>query len=972
MEEKMKIPTNAPQGSLDDIKSTLAAEIPEPQPALDSAQINPLEAPADPFGGGDTFTGEAVDVAGLGGVLGKVGKAVGKVAQKAVKTADDVAKAADDIKPPAIKPPEVKPPVTPKPGAYDPEKARALLNKDPELPPNSRRTDTRNFNMKKLQTPDDIKALIDDVARQNDGFESARRGVVTNEQTTLEAQTVSIEQLTGRKPSEAWNASQIKAGHEILLETGRRIVELKDAWKAGKATSDEDLLMFRQLLGQHAAVQEQLSGAAAEAGRALQIFNSVTQPGGKLRAMQVRDALEAMGGRDGVEKMIELVDQIGADPASLAKIARKTAWRRTADAISEWTINSMLSGPATHMANITGNVLAMSLHPLERATAAGIGKLLPGKSTVQIGEAAQMFAVTQGIKDGLRLGWRAIKTGEGVQGKIEAHRPAITAANFNMDEGNLFGKGVDLFGEWYVRLPGKAMQGTDEFFKAISSRMELNARAYRQAASEGMEGKAFGVRVQQLINDPPDEMLADAESFARYSTFTNSLWEGKGLLSKAGQAGQSVFADHPVAKLVIAPFIRTPVNIAKYIVERSPLEVVSPDFWNAMKVGGAKRELALARVSLGTMVATAMMSEYFTEPDENGVVNRKITGSGPDDPTAKAALLATGWQPNSILIDGKYVSYNRADPFGAVIGMYANALDIMEYAADDATIDETAAAVVLGTAESLMSKSYMSSLSEFFDVLTQKPGATLTGFAASQAGKPIPSWLNTVAKAADTDEDGNPILRDTRTGDALDQVLKTIKGRIPGLASGLPAKRDIWGEEIVKGGKISVLTPFPVSKAKDEQITARLIELDAVPGKLGKVVTYHGQTFDLVEADDGAGWIFNRYQEAAGKYARQILEKANLAEMNQTYDFDSIPPEGIEKLQGRIRDVYRDARQAAILVSVAQLQGVIAKDDKLPGMDELPDLAAQIDMEAAAALYKARAIGSRNLPPHMTGAQSER
>lgn len=953
-------------------------------------QPDTLLDPANPFDGSETFTGESEQVAGLGNILGKIGKAIvhtgekgaDNVAEKAAQaTADNIAIKAGEavLTPPAtvpvqaVKKAPVPKPKPPHPSAKlepaTPEKAKAAMEHTAPAAVDTARNDWRNFTLKRLSTSDDVKDMIDFVAQQEGGFQAARRGVVSNEQTTREAAAHSLEQLMGRQPAQAWNAAQIKAGHELMLETGKRIVELKDAWKAGLATSDEDLLTFRRLLAQHAAIQEQMSGAAAEAGRALQIFNSVTGSAGKLRAQQVRDALEAMGGRGGVEKMMDAIDKMGSTPEVIAQAARKTAWRRTADAVSEWTVNAMLSGPATHQANIAGNAIAMLMHIPERATAGLIGKVMPGPEHVQMGEAAQMmFGITQGMKDGFRLAWKAIKDGDATSaaGKMEWHDPAITAAKFNLPEDGLMGKAVDLFGEYYVRLPGRALQGEDEFFKALSMRMELNARAYRQAAQEGLSGTDFGKRVQQLINDPPDAMIADAQSFSRYSTFTNSLWEGKGLLSKAGQAGQSVFSDHPIAKLTIAPFIRTPVNIAKYIVERSPLEAISPDFWHAMKVGGAQRDLALARMSLGSLVGAAMMSEYYTQA-EDGNVTRRITGNGPDDPRARAALMATGWQPNSILMGDTYVSYNRADPFGAIIGMYANALDILEYSAGDETSDEVGAAVVLGTADALMSKTYMSSLAEFFDLLTTKPGATLTSFAAEQAGKPIPAWLSTVARATDTDADGNPILRDTRTGSAAEQFLKTIKARTPGLASGLPPKRDIWGQPIVKGGKLSVLTPFATSSAKDDQITARLIELDAVPPKLSKVVTWHGKALDLVEMDGGEGWLWDRYQEAAGVYSRKMLDKAGVAELNQKYDLASLPPEAISKAQDKIRDVYRNAKQAALVVTIAQSQGVIQKSDKLPTMEEVVDLASRLDMQGAGALFQAKPIGSRRLPPHMKG-----
>lgn len=965
----LKLPDSTASDPVSALLQTAADASPMPPEAPQPAAGFEDAPSGDAFDGSGTFTGERVDVAGIGGMLGKLGRGLG---EKVVKKVAEMKPPVADTNP--VYPAHTATPAAPKPAvpaqpAYDAARARTIAESPPALPANRNRTTRLNFNTKRMETSDDVVALIDEVAADNAGFMDARRGVVSNVQTANEADGISLESLLGRKPGEAWNAAQLQAGKQILMETSKRIVELKNAWQSGRATTDEDLLSFRQLLSKHAAVQAQMAGAAAEAGRALQIMGAVTAKAGKLRAREVRDALDALGGRGATEDILSIMKDIGDDPARIGEVARKTAWRRTAEAVSEWTINSMLSSPPTHMANISGNVLAMSLHPVERATASLIGKGLGMVSghqpTAQIGEAAQMFGVLQGMKDGFRLAGRALKGGHANVGdKLELFDPAITASKFELDENGLFGKAFDLFGEWYVRLPGKALAAQDAFFGSVASRMELNARAYRQAVEEGHAGPDLARRTAELVNDPPDEMLADAQSFARYSTFTNSLWEGRGLLSKAGQAGQTIFADHPIAKLTVAPFIRTPVNIAKYIVERSPLEVLSPDFWDAMRgTDAAKRELALARMGLGTLVATSMMSEYFTA-DDGGNVTRRITGNGPDDPQARAALLTTGWQPNSVLVDGQYVSYNRADPFGAIVGMYANALDILEYSENDDDSDQVAAAVVLGTGEALMSKSYLSSLSEFFDVVSQKPGAGATSFISGQIGKAVPAWLGTLARATDTDASGNPIVRETRTGGALDQVLKTIKARTPGLSETLPPKRDLWGNPVVRGGKVSVLTPFSVSEGKNDPIMAKLIQLDAVPDKPSKIVTVDGHAFDLTELDDGAGFVYDRYLEAVGKYSRQKLEALGIT----TFDATTAAQDEsgmAENVEDHIKKVYRETKQKAKYVALAQAQGLISKDDPLPKLKDVPDLVKKFDIPALLALAKEKKLGARRLPPHL-------
>jgi hypothetical protein len=223
-----------------------------PQPSMTDAP-SPEVAPAEDSG---TFTGESENVAGWGmDVLKGAVKAIKgeKAVVKPVVAAVEAAKVETKGVTNAAK---VVTKAVPHPSASlhpaAPDKAKAVLERPaPTAPIDPARNDWRNFTLKKLSTSDDVKDMIDFVAKQNDGFITARRGVVSNDQTTREAASVSLQQLMGRKPAEAWNASQIKAGHELLLETGNRIIDLKNAYKSGLATGDEDILTFRRLLSQH-------------------------------------------------------------------------------------------------------------------------------------------------------------------------------------------------------------------------------------------------------------------------------------------------------------------------------------------------------------------------------------------------------------------------------------------------------------------------------------------------------------------------------------------------------------------------------------------------------------------------------------------------------------------------------------------------------------------------------------------------
>jgi hypothetical protein len=355
-------------------------------PAIDVASDG-LTTGADPLETIDTDTGEPIQIAGLGsalkGIVSSIGKKVGQQAAS----------------PPPVHPPA--PPAAaasaaaiPKPKTL-PEIKQGVIERAAKLPPQDvaaqqaqditaraaspipqavepGRTEWRNFRSDKLQTSDDIKALIDDVAMQNDGFTDARRGVVSWQQTADEAQQYNLEDILRRKPAEAWNAAQLTAGRDILLELGGRIQAAAQK-VSGAGASADDMLAFRQMLAQHAAVQETLQGAVSEAGRSLNIMKAAAVPAGRLRSKAVLDMLDQMGGEDVTRRLAEMVIDTGGNPAALANVTRKGWLGRTNDAITEVWINGLLSGPKTHIINTVSNSLTALMQIPERAVA-GAGR----------------------------------------------------------------------------------------------------------------------------------------------------------------------------------------------------------------------------------------------------------------------------------------------------------------------------------------------------------------------------------------------------------------------------------------------------------------------------------------------------------------------------------------------------------------------------------------------------------------------
>src|SRR3546814_21190862 len=99
-------------------------------------------------------------------------------------------------------------------------------------------------------------------------------------------------------------------------------------------------------------MQEQVAGATAEAGRALSAFrmaaDSQDVPGRVLSEL-----VNAGGGSGRLKDAANAIVDLEADPANRNRFIEKASKPRFRDKLVELWINSLLSGPHTHVVNMT-------------------------------------------------------------------------------------------------------------------------------------------------------------------------------------------------------------------------------------------------------------------------------------------------------------------------------------------------------------------------------------------------------------------------------------------------------------------------------------------------------------------------------------------------------------------------------------------------------------------------------------------
>ena len=105
---------------------------------------------------------------------------------------------------------------------------------------------------------------------------------------------MTVDDLLARKGGEAFNAEQAVAARRLLVASGENLIKVA---KAAKDGGQEALLVFRRAMAQHRAIQLEVAGMTAEAGRALQSFRIMASSAAEQEKM-IREAIEASGGMD--------------------------------------------------------------------------------------------------------------------------------------------------------------------------------------------------------------------------------------------------------------------------------------------------------------------------------------------------------------------------------------------------------------------------------------------------------------------------------------------------------------------------------------------------------------------------------------------------------------------------------------------------------------------------------------------------
>lgn len=612
-----------------------------------------------------------------------------------------------------------------------------------------------NINLERLNTTDSVKQTINEIAENlRPQMENARRGRIAQDVTRQMAAELGMTEaeLLSRRRGQAFNAEQALAAREINAASARRLTEAANAVR--EAPTPENYNRLMSSLQQQVAIQEQIAGATAEAGRSLAQFRMMAND--TLSLPELNELVMTVGGTESLDALARRIQEL--DPTNIRamnQFAREASKATMGDKVYEAWINALLSGPVTHVANTVSNGLTAMTHPVER-TVAGLLDLLRAKAS---GTPQERFA-REGAYAVVGL-WKG--AAGGVRAGLTAAMSDTPAFGLGRQETAPGGKIGGTAGH-VIRTPSKALLFEDEFFKNIVYSADLHARAVRTAVREGLKGRAVGTRVAEILQNPSENMRQAGQKEALYRTFNTPLtarWE-KALM----QLRTSV----PGARWII-PFVRTPINVAKFGLERTPL------YLGKVMADIASGKLSLedlpeesAKVAIGATLAMGVASAY-----QNGL----ITGGGSPD-RSKHATQAVTRPDYSVKVGDQWYSFQRLEPAGIAIGLVADFMETLETGKQD--VEQLPAKMLYSFAKNIQSKTFLQGLTGFFNVLSDYPRYG-DEWINRMGGSLVPTAVAQVSRARD------PIARKPGS------VKEAITNRMGGGQS-LPPMIDVFGKPI--------------------------------------------------------------------------------------------------------------------------------------------------------------------------------
>jgi len=526
---------------------------------------------------------------------------------------------------------------------------------------------------------------------------------------------------------------------------------------------------------------------------------------------------------------------------------------------NEIGINALLSAPTTNQVNFISGVLETYMGSWELIRGAGSRTELDAAIRHLIALHSNASFARKAFKESFKNSDNWIN-----RGAVKAdYQEKFVISSEGKD---ILSRAYDRSGK-IIRFPSQLMTSVDALIQAPNLIASVHYQGHIEGTKLGLKGKDLDNYIKghldaileyyasnsgKGIKDPiTAKILKRSQEFAKRSTFTEDIRDdGYFYFGKVAKGVNNLAGQIPLVRTLLS-FIRTPTNIIKRQLRRTPvlnkvLREVANDLESTDPIvrNQARGQLKVAK-DLGLTVAALTGAGVLMQQDPNFVPPVILTGGGPDWSTKEGRavwknMLKNGWQPYSVgylqknedgspLLgdDGKptykYYSYERLDPLSTWIGLMVDFTVLTGWLTDDEYDEFTMgwAGLLNGKlmARTLTERSYLSQIDDAMKALTdERGGESRENFWSKQLAarapyanffryaKQLPGDLLGMAGVSEKDSAKYKQKRDTkvRAGDvwdeekreedenarALRKYLNELSRTVPGFGGNLPFLRE--------------------------------------------------------------------------------------------------------------------------------------------------------------------------------------
>lgn len=762
-----------------------------------------------------------------------------------------------------------------------------------------------NIRVDKISTNEEVQNIIRTThAADPASMETARGGTISveSEKTLAQQSGLTLDQLTKVKSRPVYSASEVHRANQLLAESADQVKAALDKVVANP-NDDQILLDALKASNRHSLIQQSVTAARAEPGRALNMMKQIAEYEKSPSDALLGKVFDLMGGKEQTTKMIadlaaakKLAEATG-DNSGFYKLMRQFSQATGYEQFREYYINSILSGPPTLVAKMSSEFLKQASTVAERYISATLD-LIPaalGKGRkVTFSEAnSYLFGLIQGITEGVASGLQVALHGPDItnaEGDVAMHRlPAI---------GGILGK--------IVRTPGNILSATSELWRVASEVAERNAQAMKTALKEGLKGDALGARVAELRANPTEDMLKAIRARGAESTFRQPtpildrllqlrdapITEAKGEELPAGTKNKISVAQKILH--IKVPFAKTIVNLTKSGLQLSPLGIVD----TAIKMASGEGREAILDAASKSVVGTTLAAAAT-----HWALDGRMSGSNPP----------AGVPKNSFKVGNQWISYARVEPFAMLLGATADAVQTKQLGGGWA---DTFTSFAISAGKQIDSLPFMQSFSDLFSIMAGKSpllsASTFKKMVITSMVGIVPNALSYVAKSID------PIYHDTNDSSFWGQFGETLLSKVPFASKLVPASTDEFGQpEYYGSGKPGVggailrgVSPFYTQPVTKDPVLLKMQQLNLAFSPVAKTP----ETGGIKGKQEDYG-LYKKYADLTGAVGHAILEKVvTNPKFGDLADTDQITV--MKKVMADVRAKVKDGMTGSLMTGL--------------------------------------------------------